>query len=115
MTVSEKLQLALYELAEFIVLKSKSHVLSESITLPTCKKCLHLCFVIKLMKKVAKFHFQTIQFKEELSTCPDIESVIVRLQKNLFTLRINELTEKYGLLWDSHVGICTDRAPSIVS
>ena len=37
-TVSEKTQLVSYQEAESIALKSKSHILSESVILPVCKK-----------------------------------------------------------------------------
>ena len=38
MTVSEKAQIALYEVAEIIALKSKSHVFVESVILQHAKK-----------------------------------------------------------------------------
>ena len=37
-TVSEKAQIASYEISEMIAIKMKSHTLAESIILPTCKK-----------------------------------------------------------------------------
>ena len=38
MAVSEKAQIASYEVAEIIALNSKSHVLAETVILPACKK-----------------------------------------------------------------------------
>ncbi|KAF2365775.1 hypothetical protein FHG87_003464 [Trinorchestia longiramus] len=38
MTVSERAQLVSIEVAEIVAMKSKSHTLTESVILPTCKK-----------------------------------------------------------------------------
>jgi len=68
MTVSERVQSASYELAEIIAPKSKSHEPAESVILPACQKRSKLRSVIKPNKKLAKFVFQTIPFREELLT-----------------------------------------------
>ena len=41
-TVSEKAQIASYEVSEMIALKMKSHSLADSVILPACKKMLGL-------------------------------------------------------------------------
>jgi len=58
MTVSERAQLASYEVAETIALKSKSHVLAETVIRPACQKMLKLCSVIKLNKNEQKSSFK---------------------------------------------------------
>jgi len=68
MTASERVQSASYEVAEIIALKSESHEPAESVILPACQKWSKLRSVIKPNKKLGKFLFPTILFKEELLT-----------------------------------------------
>jgi len=68
MTVSERVQSASYEVAYITALKSESHERAESVILPVCQKWSKLRSVIKPNKKLAKFFFQTILFRQELLT-----------------------------------------------
>ena len=52
--MSEKAQLASYEEAEIIALKSKSHVLAESIVLSACKKMVKIMFRDKAEQEISK-------------------------------------------------------------
>ena len=47
LTLSEKAQFASYEVAEIVALKSKSHVLAESVILATCKTRVKLMLAIR--------------------------------------------------------------------
>jgi len=68
MTASERVQSASYEVAEIIAHKSESHEPAESVILPVCQKWSKLRSVIKPNKKLGKFLFRTILFREELLT-----------------------------------------------
>jgi len=68
MTVSERAQLALYEVAEIIALKSNSHVLTESVILSACQKMVKVMLGDKAEQDISKKPFQTVLFREELLT-----------------------------------------------
>jgi len=54
MTVSERAQLALYEVAEIIALKSNSHVLTESVILSACQKMVKVMLGDKAEQDISK-------------------------------------------------------------
>ena len=53
-TVSNKAQLASYHVAELIALKSKSHILAESVILPACKKMVKIMLGDKAEEEINK-------------------------------------------------------------
>ena len=52
--MSERAQLASYQLAEFIALKSKSRVLPESVILPACKEVVKIMLGNKAGEEISK-------------------------------------------------------------
>ncbi|GFV86351.1 BED-type domain-containing protein [Trichonephila clavipes] len=83
--VSEKAQVASYEIAELIAVNLKPHNLAEEIILPACRKIVKTIMVDQLILIFAKYHFQMIQSIAELKICQKILSKI--LQK-LLQIRI---------------------------
>ena len=53
-TVSEKAQIASYEVSEMIAIKMKSHTLAESLTLPACKKMVKTMLGDDAEKQISK-------------------------------------------------------------
>ena len=95
MTVSEKAQLASYEVAEIIALKSKSHVLAESVILPACKKIVRIMLGDKAEQEIGKIPLSnnTIQ-RRILDLSDNIEqSVMAKLQNCLFAIQVDESTD----------------------
>jgi len=70
MTVSERVQSASYEVADIIALKSECNEPAESVILPACQKWSKLRSVIKPNKKLAKFLFRPVLFRERLYYWP---------------------------------------------
>ena len=62
MTVPERAQLALYEVAGIIALKSNSRVLAESAILPACQKMIKVMLGDKAEQDISKISFQTVLF-----------------------------------------------------
>jgi len=94
-TVSEKAQLASYEVAEIIALKSKSHVLAESVILPACKKMVKIMLGDKAEQEIIKIPLSNNTIQRRILDLSDNieESVISKFQNSLFALQIDESTD----------------------
>jgi len=91
MTVSERAQLALYEVAEIIALKSNSHVLAESVILPACQKIVKVILGDKAEQDISKIPLSnsTIQ-KIIINLSDNIEqSVMAELKDRQFARQID--------------------------
>ena len=95
MTVSERAQLASYEVAEIIALKSNSHVLAESVILPACQKMAKVMLGDKAEQDISKIPFSnsTIQ-RRIINLSGNIEqSVMAELKNYQFALHIDEFID----------------------
>ena len=88
MTVSERAQLALYEVAEIIALKSNSHVLTESVILSACQKMVKVMLGDKAEQDISKIPFSnsTIQ-KRIINLSDNIEQSVMAELKNCQSAR----------------------------
>ncbi|XP_068220474.1 zinc finger BED domain-containing protein 5-like [Palaemon carinicauda] len=92
MTASERAQLASIEVAEIIALKSKSHILAESVILPACKKIVKSMFGEKAEKEISKIplsndtiHRRILDLSENIE-----KKVQKKLQDSTFALTVDE-------------------------
>ena len=94
-TVSEKAELASYEVAEIIALKSKSHVLAESVILPACKRMVKIMLGDKAEQEISKIPLSNNTIQRRILDLSDNieESVISKFQNSLFALQIDESTD----------------------
>ena len=94
-TVSEKAQLASYEVAEIIALKSKSHTLAESVILPACKKIVKIMLGDKVEQEISKIPLSNNTIRRRILDLSDNieESVISKFKNSLFALQIDESTD----------------------
>ena len=94
-TVSEKAELASYEVAEIIALKSKSHVLAESVILPACKRMVKIMLGDKAEQEISKIPLSNNTIQRRILDLSDniVESVISKFQNSLFALQIDESTD----------------------
>ena len=94
-SVSEKAQLASYEVAEIIALKSKSHVLAESVILPACKRMVKLMLGDKAEQEISKIPLSNNTIQRRILDLSDNieENVISKFQNSLFALQVDESTD----------------------
>ena len=95
MTVSERAQVASYEVAEIIALTSKSHVLAESVILPACQKMAKVMLGDKAEQKISKIPLSNNIIQRRIIDLPDNieQSVMAKLKNCQFALQINESTD----------------------
>lgn len=93
--MSEKAQLASYQVAEIIALKSKSHVLAESLILPACKKMVKIMLGDKAEQEISRIPLSNNTIQRRILDLSDNieESVISKFQSSLFALQIDESTD----------------------
>ena len=93
--MSEKAELASYEVAEIIALKSKSHVLTESVILPACKRMVKIMLGDKTEHEISKIPLSNNTIQRRILDLSDNieESVISKFQNSLFALQIDESTD----------------------
>ncbi|XP_023226702.1 zinc finger BED domain-containing protein 5-like [Centruroides sculpturatus] len=97
-SVSEKAQIASYEVAELIALKLKSHNLAEEIILPACRK-----IVKRMMSESAETDICKVPLSNDTIHCRIIdlsrnieENTGKTLVNSNFALQINETTDITG-------------------
>jgi len=95
MTVSEKVQLASYEVAEFIALKSKSYVLAESAILPACQKMVKGMFGDKAEQEISKIPLSNNTIQRRIIDLSDNieQNVMTKLNNCQFATQIDESTD----------------------
>lgn len=95
-TVSEKAQIASYEVSEMITVKMKSHTLAESIILPACKKMVKIMLGDDAEKEMSKIPLSNdTVHRRILEMSNDIEENVCsnKLQNSYFALQVDESTD----------------------
>ena len=94
-SVSEKAQLASYDVAEIIALKSKSHVLTESVILTECKRMVKIMLGDKAEQEISKIPLSNNTIQRRILDLSDNieENAISKFQKSLFALQVDESTD----------------------
>ena len=95
-TVSEKAQIASYEVSEMIALKMKSHSLAESVILPACKKMVRTILGEEAEKQISKIPLSNdTVYRRIQEMSHDIEENICcgKLQDSYFALQVDESTD----------------------
>jgi len=72
MTVSERAQLALYEVEEIIALKSNSDALAESVILPACQKMGKVMLGDKAEQDISKITLSNSTIQKRIINLSDI-------------------------------------------
>ena len=93
-SVSKTAQLASYEVAEIIALSSKSHVLAESVILPTCKRMVKSMLGDKAKQEISKIPLSNNTLQRRILDLSDNieENLISKFQHSLFVLQVGEST-----------------------
>ena len=95
-TVSEKAQIASYEVSEMIAIKMKSHTLAESLILPACKKMVKTMLGDDAEKQISKIPLSNDTVHRrilELSNNIEENVCINKLQDSYFALQVDESTD----------------------
>lgn len=95
-TLSEKAQIASYEVSEMIAVKMKSHTLAESIILPACRKMVKTMLGDDAEKQLSKIPLSNdTVHRRILEMSTDIEENVCRnkLQDAYFALQVDESTD----------------------
>jgi len=95
MTVSEWVELASYEVIEIIALKSKSHVIVESVILPPYQKMVKVMLDDKAEQEINKIPLSNYNIQRRIIDFSDNieQNVMAKLKNCQFTLQINESTD----------------------
>jgi len=101
MTVSERVQLALYEVAEIIALKSNSHVLEESVILPPCQKMVKVMLGDKVEQDISKIpHSNSTNQRRIINLSDNIEQSVMAEWKNCQLKRVRPGCVRTPSVWD---------------
>ena len=96
MTVSEKAQIASFEISEMVAQMLKSHTLAESVILPACKKMVKTMLGDEAEKEISKIPLSNDTVRRRiLAMSDDIETNVCRnkLQDSIFALQVDETTD----------------------
>lgn len=96
MTVSEKAQIASYEVSELIAQNMKAHTLGESLILPACQKIVKTMLGNEAAKEISKVPLSNdTVHRRILEMSSDIEKNVCsnKLQDSNFALQIDESTD----------------------
>ena len=95
-TVSDKAQIASYQVSELIAQNMKAHTLGESIILPACKKIVSTMLGNEAALKISKIPLSDDTVRRRiLEMSSDIEKNVSRnkLQSSDFALQVDESTD----------------------
>ena len=90
--LSERAQLALYEVAEIIALKSNSHVLTESVILSACQKMVKVMLGDKAEQDISKIPLANSTIERRIINLSGNigQSVLAEFKNCQFALQIDE-------------------------
>ena len=95
-TISEKAQIASYEVSEMIAIKMKSHALAESIILPACRKMVKTMLGDDAEKQLCKIPLSNDTVHRRIvDMSNDIQENVCnnKLQDSFFALQVDESTD----------------------
>ncbi|XP_022243613.1 protein FAM200A-like [Limulus polyphemus] len=96
MTVSDKAQIASYQVSELIAQNMKAHTLGESLILPACQKILSTMLENEAAMKISKIPLSNDTVNRRILEMPsDIEKNVCgnKLQCSDFALQVDESTD----------------------
>ena len=97
-TISEKAQLASFQVAEIIAKQMKPHTIAESLILPACCKMIETMFGVEAKNEICKIPLSdnTIQRRIEALSINIEENVFKKVLNSRFAMQVDESTDISG-------------------